>query len=92
MSYARRVDKTQAEIVEAIRKIGGEVTYLYRVGEGVADLLVSWRQKWVVIECKSKGEGLNEDQKKWVGKQHAPVYVVTSPIEAVNFLENVVVP
>lgn len=89
MTYARRVDKTQAPIVDAIRAIGGEVTYLYRVGEGVADLLVSWRQKWFVLECKSKGGEVNADQKKWIGKQRAAVFVVESPLEAINFLQGI---
>lgn len=89
MTYARRVDASQAEIVEAVRKIGAEVTYLYRVGEGVADLLISWRQKWFVLECKIKGGELRDDQRKWIGKQRAPVIVAENGLEAVNFLKNV---
>ena len=89
MIWARRVDENQADIVKAIRKLGAEVTPLFRVGQGVSDLLVSWRQKWFVIECKTDTGELNKDQKDWIGKQRAAVVVVTSPMQAVQFLMDV---
>lgn len=73
-----------------MRKIGAEVTPLHRVGQGVSDLLVSWRQKWFVMECKAKSkDDLTPDQRVWIGKQRAAVVVVTSPLEAVGFLQGV---
>jgi hypothetical protein len=87
MTFARRVDKTQPEVVAAIEKIGGVVTYLYRVGQGVSDLLVSFRNTWTVFEVKKDAkQKLTEDQIKWIGAQRAPVYVVTSGVEAVTIL------
>lgn len=92
MTYARRVDANQADIIKAMEKVGAVVTPLYRVGQGVADLLVSFRQKWFLMECKVEKGELTEDQVEWIGKQRAPVYVVTSPLQAIGFLQDVVRP
>ena len=94
MRRAARVDANQAEVVKALRKIGATVTPLHRVGRGVADLLVSFRQKWFVLEVKDgakppSARELTPDERKWIGEQRAPVFVVTSPLEAVNFLREV---
>lgn len=86
------MDANQGEVVQALRKIGATVTPLHAVGNGVADLLVSFRQRWFLLEVKdgskppSKRE-LTEDEKDWIAEQRAPVYVVTSALEAVNFLQ-----
>ena len=90
MRRAARVDSNQPDIVKALRKIGAEVTHLHRVGKGVSDLLVSYRQKWFVLECKAKDPNdLTPDQRVWIGAQKAPVYTVCSPLEAVAFLQDV---
>lgn len=88
MRTAARIDLNQPEIVQALRKIGVEVTHLHQVGNGVADLLCSYRGVWVVIEIKDgarppSARKLTPDEAEWIGKQHAPVHVVTSPAEAV---------
>lgn len=90
MTYARRVDANQAEIVKALRKLGAIVTPLHRVGHGVSDLLVSFRQHWLVIECKAKSkDDLTPDQRKWISQQRAPVFLATSPLEAVALLQEI---
>lgn len=94
MRRAARVDANQAEIVKALRQIGATVTPLHRVGQGVSDLLVSFRQRWLVLEVKDgakppSARELTPDEKEWIGKQKAPVYIVTSPLEAVNFVMDI---
>lgn len=96
MRWASRIDENQPEIVQALRKAGAEVTPLYRVGGGVSDLLVSWRQRWFLLEVKNplkprSDQELTPDQKRWIGAQHAPVHVVYSAEEAVGLL-NIVAP
>jgi hypothetical protein len=87
---AARVDANQGEIVKALRQIGCTVTPLHRVGQGVSDLLVSFRQRWVVLECKAKSkDDLTPDQVKWIGLQRAPVFIATSPLEAVTLLQSI---
>lgn len=89
MRYAARVDGNQEDIVKALRKIGATVTLLHRLGGGVPDLLVSFRQRWYVMECKTgKGEH-TPDQLRWIAEQRAPVYTVTSAIQAVEFIKDV---
>lgn len=89
MRRAARVDANQPAVVEALRKAGAEVTHMHQLGGGVPDLLVSFRQRWFLMEVKS-GEGvLSEDQRTWIGKQRAPVYVVKGPEQAVRFLNDV---
>jgi hypothetical protein len=92
--YAARVDDNQGEIVKALRKIGAVVTPIHRLGGGVSDLLVSFRQKWWVLEVKDGKKPPSErvltpDEKRWIGEQKAPVYIVTSAAEAVQFLNDV---
>lgn len=91
MRRAARVDANQAEIVQALRKLGAAVTAIHMVGKGVSDLLVSYRQKWFVLEVKDgakppSARELTADEKTWIGEQRAPVYIVTSAHEAVEFI------
>lgn len=91
MRRAARIDVPQPDIVQAIREIGGEVTHLHALGRGVADILISWRQQWVVMEIKDgtkppSKQRLTPDEARWIGRQKAPVYVVTSAAEAVGIL------
>ena len=83
------MDANQPEIVAALRKAGAEVTPLHTVGKGVSDLLVSFRQRWLVMECKAHNGDLNALQREWIGKQRGPVYVVKTPSEAVEILNMV---
>ena len=89
MRRAARVDGNQADIVRALRKIGATVTLLHQVGSGCPDLLVSFRQRWYVMECKTKTGSHTPAQKEWISEQRAPVYTVTSADEAVDFLNHV---
>ncbi len=75
--------------MDALRKAGAEVTSLHQVGGGVPDLLVSFRNKWHVIEVKDGSKPpsarmLTDDQRKWMIKQRASVWVVTSSGEALD--------
>jgi hypothetical protein len=86
---AAKVDANQPEVVAALRKIGVEVTPMHTLGQGVSDLLCSFRQRWYVIEVKDGSlspsrRQLTADQKVWIGKQRAPVYIVNDAQEAVD--------
>ena len=75
--------------MDALRQAGAEVTSLHQVGGGVPDLLVSFRNKWYVVEVKDGSKPpsarmLTDDQRKWMVKQHALVWVVNSPAEALD--------
>lgn len=88
---AARIDENQPAIVKGLEKIGAKVTPLHRVGQGVSDLLVSFRQRWFLMEVKNPEKPkadreLTPDQKKWIGQQRAPVYVVNDAQEAIDIL------
>lgn len=94
MRRAARVDANQAEIVKALRKIGATVQPLHGVGNGCPDILVGWRQQNFLFELKDgekppSARQLTEDEKDWIAGWKGPVFVVTSALEAVNFLQGV---
>ncbi len=53
MTFAKRVDKNQKDIVEAFRKCGATVIDLSKVGKGIPDLLVGYNNKTALVEIKS---------------------------------------
>ena len=72
MRRAAKVDRNQAEIVEALRKIGATVQPLHSVGAGCPDLLVGFRGVNYLIEVKDwqkppSQRKLNELQVEWHG-------------------------
>lgn len=97
MRRAAKVDANQPEIVAALRKAGATVTSLAAVGDGVADLLVSHRGRWTLIEVKDGSKPpsdrkLTPDQVKWHQAQHAPVHVVKDTTEALAAIGLAAVP
>ena len=81
--YAARVDENQAEIVDALRKIGASV---YVIGKPV-DLLVGFRARTFLLEVKQKGKENRKDQQEqrdWMKAWRGQVRVVFSPEEAVQ--------
>jgi hypothetical protein len=75
------VDSNQAEIVEALRKLPCEVLSLGSLGGGAPDLLVSFRNRLILLEVKPPGEKQNAAQIKFA--ERWPVAVVRSGPEAV---------
>ncbi len=60
-----RSDRTQEEIVKALRDIGASVTVLSSVGGGCPDLLVGFRGRTFAIEVKAGGGRLTDAQRDW---------------------------
>lgn len=94
MTYARRVDANQAAIVKAMRKLGATVQPLHTVGKGCPDLLVGWRQQNLLMEVKDgakppSARELTPDEREWIASWRGPVFIVNSPLEAVNFLQGI---
>jgi len=65
MTYARRVDANQPEIVSALRQAGATVTHLHTVGKGCVDLLCGFHGRNYLLECKVVGGKLTEAEKDW---------------------------
>lgn len=86
--YARRVDKSQPKIVEALRAAGCTVLSLAPLGKGAPDLAVGYRGFTYLMECKSPEyckahpERI-EEQRAWARKWGGgPVILVSTADEA----------
>lgn len=90
--YARRRDLCEEEIVRALKAAGCSVAKLE--GTGLPDLLVGWRGRNFLLECKDEhgkagqnlkrtADGLRDTQRTWFGAwKGAPICVVTCAAEA----------
>lgn len=91
MRRAGRIDENQPAIVQALTKAGACVTSMASLGDGAADLLVSYRGAWHVIEIKNplkppSGRKLTPDQVAWHRRQHAPIGVVLTAEDALRHI------
>jgi hypothetical protein len=89
MRRAAKVDANQAEIVEALRRIGASVQPLHAVGQGCPDLLVGWRGIVSLLEVKDgskppSARKLTEDQVKWHAEWRGQVAVVENVEQAIE--------
>lgn len=80
MRTAARVDKTQASIVAALRKVGATVYYI----KEPVDLLVGYRGRCVALECKSKGGRLTPQQEEFFRDFKGEAYIVFNEQEAIK--------
>jgi Holliday junction resolvase len=92
MRTAAKVDKNQAEVVSALRKVGASVQSLASIGKGCPDLLVGYHGILYLMEVKDgtnipSKQLLTDDQKKWHEAWNgSPVYVVRSTEQALKIL------
>ena len=84
MRRAAKVDSTQAAIVEALRKVGAWVLHLHQLGGGTPDLLVWNRGRYLLLECKSPGEGINALQAGFIAQCPGEIHVCRTPEEALR--------
>jgi hypothetical protein len=78
-----RLDANQAEIIDAVRRVGADVCSLARVGDGMADLLICFRRQLTLLEVKRpRGGRLTPAQRT----RHArwPIHVVTTVDQALR--------
>lgn len=93
MRRAPKLDRTQPEIVAALRSAGASVQSLAAVGGGVPDLVVGIGGQTYLIECKDgklppSGRTLTPQQRAWHDAwRGSPVWVISSADEAVAALE-----
>lgn len=84
MSYAKKIDANQPEVVEALRKAGCSVQHLHAVGGGVPDLLCAIAgDQTFIIEVKDgskppSAQALTKDQVVWHARWRGRVHIVNS--------------
>lgn len=92
---AAKVDRNQADIVDALRRIGATVQPLHTVGDGVPDLLVGYRMATILLEVKDgtkppSARRLTDDQIAWHGAwKGGPLAVVCDVDSAIRAVRSV---
>jgi len=66
MSFPKKVDNNQLDIVKAFRSLGATVLNLSAVGKGCPDLLIGYKGISVLVEVKSKTGKFTEPQLKFM--------------------------
>ena len=86
MRQAARVDKNQAEIVEALRKCGKSVLSLAPMGHGCPDLLVADDVGAWLIEVKGPKGKLTPDQVAFIEQWRGVVHIARSVDDALQIV------
>jgi len=89
MSYIKKVDKNQKDVVKALRDSGADVFLLHMVGGGIPDLMVCYAEQTILIEVKDgENKKLTPQQiilfANWRG---GPLHRVNSVQEALEVLK-----
>jgi Holliday junction resolvase len=89
MSYIKKVDKNQKDVVKALRDYGADVFLLHTVGGGIPDLMVCYEEQTILIEVKDgENKKLTPLQitlfANWRG---GPLHRVNSVQEAIEVLK-----
>lgn len=92
MRRAAKRDDNHAEIRDALRKAGCGVVDLGAVGNGCPDLLAhgpTWPHRMALLEVKDSAKApsarkLTKDQQDFHAKWRGPIWVVTTPTEALE--------
>jgi hypothetical protein len=86
-----KIDNSQPAIVAALRKIGAVVQILSDIGDGCPDLLVGFRGRTILFECKSldtyfgRNRILTDDEERWhIAWNGGELYTVQTPLEAIR--------
>ena len=89
MRRSAKVDANQAEIVEALRKIGATVHSTAAIGKGFPDIAAGWRGMTFLLEVKDgskppSARKLTEDERLWHENWRGHVEVVYSVEDAIR--------
>ena len=89
MSYIKKVDKNQKDVVKALRDYGADVFLLHTVGGGIPDLLVCYNEQTILMEVKDGADKqLTPLQiKLFVNWQGGPLHRVNSVQESIEVLK-----
>lgn len=76
MSFKKKVDSNQVELVSHARKMGATVQHLHSVGGGVPDIVLGYDGKNYLCEIKTLKGKLNELQVCWFDAWEGQVCVI----------------
>ena len=86
---ARRTDRNQQDVIDALRRIGATVRDTSRLGEGFPDLVVGYRADNFMLEVKDglkppSARKLTPAEEEFITDWRGVVYVVNSVDEALQ--------
>jgi len=89
MSYIKKVDKNQKDVVKALRDYGADVFLLHTVGGGIPDLMVCYADQTILMEVKDGADKKLTPQQitlfaNWKG---GPLHRVNNVEEAISVLK-----
>ena len=84
MSFPKKVDNNQLDIVKAFRSMGATVLNLSTVGKGCPDLLIGYKNISVLVEIKSKTGKFTEPQLKFIEQWRG------GPVNRINSVEGAI--
>jgi len=93
MGYAKRTDKNQQEIVDALRKHGAVVVDCSKIGQGFPDLVVGYQNKHTILmEVKSSPKALHTKPQlaflaRWTGGPLVRVDNVESALRVLRMID-----
>ena len=90
MTYAKKVDLIQKDVVKALRDYGADVFLLHMVGKGIPDALIAYNDQTILMEFKDGADKrLTPDQiKLFANWQGGPLFRVNSVQEAIDVLKS----
>jgi hypothetical protein len=90
MSFAKKVDKNQNDVVKALRDYGADVHLLHMVGKGIPDCLVAYEGHTILMEIKDGADKkFTPDQINFIASwKGGLLYRVNSSEEAVEVLKS----
>ena len=90
MSFAKKVDKNQNQVVKTLRDYGADVHLLHMVGSGIPDLLVAYEGHTILIEVKDGADKkFTPDQIKFIaGWKGGHLFRVNNEQEAIEVLKS----
>jgi hypothetical protein len=91
MTFAKKVDKNQNDVVKALRDYGADVHLLHMVGKGIPDCLVAYEGHTILMEIKDgPNKKFTPDQLKFIaGWKGGHLYRVNSSEEAIEVLKSI---
>jgi hypothetical protein len=81
----KRTDSNQKVITDCFRRLGYSVLDLSGVGSGCPDIEIGKHGINDLVEIKTENGKLNELQLEFAARWNAPVYIIRSIDEAVDF-------
>ena len=89
MSYIKKVDKNQKDVVKALRDYGAQVILLHTVGGGIPDLMVCYADQTILMEVKDGPDKKLTPQQitLFASWQGGPLHRVNSVQEAIEVLK-----